>query len=140
MCGLLLGLPTAQAESIEFVYINVGETGHELTVWPGQVTLEAGELYRFVVSNPSEDIHVVAAPELAATVKTEELRIGELLRLDVPAPPLDMTTGITLQPNMTIEWTFTPLAEGVYKLGCDDPVHAAAGMHTMIDVISQDVL
>jgi len=165
LCGLLLGLPVVQADDywgflqaddysvhpndlgrraaeaqfIEYVYINVGAAGKEnrLTMWPREVTLEAGELYRFDISNPSKDIHVVAAHELAAMVNTTELRTGGLLRLDQSLPTLDMTTGITLQPNQTIEWTFTPLSEGVYKFGCDDPVHAAAGMHTMITVVPE---
>lgn len=139
VCGLLLGLPDAQAEFLDYVYINVGAAERELTMWPRKVTLQNGELYRFDVSNPSKEIHVVAAPELAGMVKTVGLRTGGLLGLDQSLPVLDMTTGITLQPNQTIEWTFTPLAEGVYKFGCDDPIHAAAGMHTMIEVISQDV-
>ena len=141
VCGLLLGLPAAQAEPLEYVYVNVGTVENELTIWPGQLTLEAGKLYRFDISNPSKNIrnpskniYVVAAPELAATVNTAELRIGGSLRLDQPLPALDMITRITLQPGQTIEWTFTPLRKGVYKFGCDDPVHAEAGMHTMIEV------
>jgi len=102
--------------------------------------LKVGETYQFVVSNPSKQEHVVAAPELAATVKTAELTTEGLPRLDLPVPALDMRTGITLQPGQLIEWTFIPLAEGSYKFGCDDPVHAAAGMHAMVEVISQDVL
>jgi len=163
VCGLLLGLPAAQAddswdlqvddyavqagplsladtsarEIFHFVYVGTWED--ELTIYPHELVLQVGKPYQLVVSNPSKQIHVVAAPELAATVKTAELElIGR--KLAVAAPALDMGTGITMQPGQTIAWMFTPLSEGVYKFGCDDPVHAAAGMHTMIKVTREEVL
>jgi len=120
-------------------FINLGTAADELTVYPHKLMLQVGETYQFVVSNPSKHIHVVAAPELAAQVKTAQLVItGEKLGVETPA--LDITTGITMQPGQMILWTFTPLVEGVYKFGCNDPVHAAAGMQAMIEVTTQDVL
>lgn len=140
VCGLLLGLTAAQArDNPIFQFINLGTAEDELTVHPHELMLKVGETYQLVVSNPSKQIHVVAAPGLEAAVNTSRLTIGGA-RLNVPAPALDMFTGITLQPGQIIEWTFTPLNEGVYKFGCDDPVHAAAGMHTMIEVVTQEVL
>jgi len=132
VCGLLLGLPAAQAEIPVYVFINVGTVGDELTVFPGELTLKEGTVYKFVVSNPSDTTHIVAAPELAATVKTTELTIGSP-RLDWPTPGI--SEGISLPAGQMIEWTFTPTKEGRYKFGCDDPVHAAAGMHAMINIV-----
>ena len=151
VCGLLLGLPAAQAEIPVYVFIDMGAPGNAMTMSPREVTLKAGEIYRFVVSNPGEMTHVVAAPELAATVQTKQLTIGsprlELYegRVDwgqaarTALPARKIIAGVTLQPGSQIEWTFTPLVEGVYKFGCDEPAHAAAGMFAMVDVISQDV-
>lgn len=151
VCSLLLGLPAAQAETPIHVVINAGTVGNELVVSPRELTLKVGEVYRFVVSNPSENIHVVAAPELAATVHTTQLvKIGlPRLGLDegrggpVPSPRVDwpnpgISEGISLQPGQMIEWTFTPVAKGKYKFACNDTVHAAAGMHATVEVISQD--
>jgi len=140
VCGLLLGLPAAQAGDLPIhEFINIGTAGNELAVHPHALQLNVGETYQFVVSNPSQQIHVVAAPELAATATTVDLMIlGQ--KLGVDAPSLDISTGITLQPGQMILWTFTPLGEGVYKFGCDDPVHSAAGMHTMVEVSTQEVL
>jgi len=136
VCGLLLGLPAAWAVSPIYLFVNMGTAENELTVHPQEITLDKGKLYQLVVSNPSETIHVVAAPELVTAVKTAELSIlGP--RLNVAAPTTDLSTGITLQPGQVIEWTFTPLGDGIYKFGCDDPAHAAAGMHTMIRVVSR---
>ena len=140
VCGLLLGLPAVQAGEMPIhQFINMGTAENEFSVYPHALMLKVGETYQFVVSNPSKEIHVVAAPELAATVKTTQLAItGE--KLGVAAPPLDLMTGITMQPGQIVLWTFTPLDEGVYKFGCDDPVHAAAGMQAMIEVMTQEVL
>lgn len=140
VCGLLLGLPAAQADEIPIrMFINLGDTQNELTIHPSALRLQVGETYQFVVSNPSREEHVVAAAELAASVKTVVLAV-QAPKLGVILPTLDMTTGITLQPGQIIEWTFTPLAEGIYKFGCDEPVHAAAGMHAMVEVVTQEVL
>ena len=76
VCGLLLGLPAARAEIPIYVFINAGSAGNEIAFFPRELRLKVGEVYRFVVSNPSENIHVVAAPELAATVQTTQLTIG----------------------------------------------------------------
>lgn len=140
VCALLLGFPAALAGDMPIRhFLNLGTAQDALTIYPRELTLQIGETYQFVVSNPSTKLHVVVAPELEANAKTAELRI-EGRGIDVAAPKLDMTTGITLQPGQMIEWTFTPLAEGAYKFGCDDPVHAAAGMHAMIKVTKQKVL
>ncbi len=137
LCGLLLGLPAAQADEDDFwpitdVYVQFGGEHDEMMVSPSQLTLQAGELYRIVLINPSELDHVVAAPELAAKGLTTELVQGFE---DVEYPAMNIAKGIELGPGQTIEWTFMPLEEGTFKLGCEDRVHAAAGMHAMIKVV-----
>ena len=129
-----MGLPATQAHdrSPIVVFISFGTLENELKVFPRELTLEAGELYQLVVSNPSENNHVVVAPEFAATALTKKL-LKSSPRIDYPAASL--TTGISVQPGHMMEWTFTPLKEGTYKFGCDEPVHAAAGMHATIKVV-----
>jgi uncharacterized cupredoxin-like copper-binding protein len=137
LCGLLLGLPAAQADDYwptTDVLIQFGTEGNELTVSPPALTLQFGELYRIVVINPSANKHVVAAPELAAMGLTTSLVKG-LAKVDNPAA--NITAGISVGPGQEIEWTFMPLEKGTYKLGCDSPVHAAAGMHTMLKVVHE---
>ncbi|MDH3314845.1 MAG: biphenyl 2,3-dioxygenase, partial [Gammaproteobacteria bacterium] len=57
--GVLLGLPATQAHdrSPIVVFISFGTLENELKVFPRELTLEAGELYQLVVSNPSENKH-----------------------------------------------------------------------------------
>jgi len=137
LCGLLLGLPAAQADEDDFwpitdVYVQFGGEHGQLMVSPSELTLQAGELYLIVLINPSELTHVVAAPELAGNGLTTELLQGFE---DVDYPAASITAGISLAPGQTIEWTFMPLEEGTFKLGCEDTLHAAAGMHAMIKVV-----
>lgn len=136
LCGLLLGLPAAQAEDyfpINDVYIQVGTEGNPMAIEPREVTLRVGEVYRFIVNNPSSVTHVVAATELRETVVTTEL-FKWTPTLDYPA--LVLAAGISLHPGEMMEWTFVALEEGKYKFGCDDPIHAAEGMHTIVNVVS----
>lgn len=132
--GLLLGLPAAQADEyfpMTDVFVHFGTGQNELTVNPPDLTLQVGELYRIIVINPSENTHVVAAPELAMTGNTIDLLKGTP-RVDFL--PGKIAAGISLQPGQMMEWTFMALEAGTYKLGCDDPVHALSGMHTTIKV------
>lgn len=138
VCGLFLGVPAALGGDIPiYHFINFGNTGDELTVHPHVLTLRVGETYQFVVSNPSKQRHVVAARDLMAAVKTTQLTRG---MPPVAWPYPGMSEGIPLRPGQIVEWTFTPLAEGIYKFGCDKPGHAAAGMHVTIQVTKQKVL
>jgi len=137
LCGLLLGLPAAQAHEDDFwpitdLYVQFGGEHGQLMVSPSELTLQAGELYRIILINPSGLVHVVAAPELAANGLTTGILQGFE---DVNYPAASITAGISLAPGQTIEWTFMPLEEGTFKLGCEDRVHAAAGLHAMIKVV-----
>jgi len=138
MCVLLLGLPPARAdEGVTDVFIQLGTAENELIIHPREVTLQVDTLYRFVVSNPSQSTHIVAAPELRLNAWT----IGMMYWIsELDDPPLVFPEKISLHPGEMMVWIFVPLVEGTYKFGCDDPVHAAAEMHTMIKVISQETL
>jgi len=134
VCAFLLGLPAARGDDywpVRYVFIHFGTGASELTVSPIMMTLQLGELYRIFIMNPSENSHVVTASELAATGLTMSL-LKETPRVDYPSE--EITTGIPLLPGQVITWTFMPLEEGVYKLGCANPLHASAGMYAMIIV------
>ena len=165
LCGLLLGLPVAQADdsldslalqvddySIQpavlspplevanfapetDVFIYFGTADNEMTVSPAEVTLQVGQPYRIVVINPSEDSHIVAASEeLAATMRTTSVLKGTPM---VRYPSNLISSGILVGPGEMMEWSFTPLQDGKGKLGCSTPLHADAGMHTMITVVPE---
>jgi len=136
VCGLLLGLPLAQAENYlapTDVFIQFGTTDNAMKVSPAELALVVGQPYRIVLINSSEDSHIVAASEeLAATMRTSSLLKGTP-RIDYPTGVI--TNGIELGPGEMLEWSFTPLQEGDAKIGCATPLHAELGMHTMIKVV-----
>ena len=133
-CGLLLGLPAAQAtdESV-YVFSSVGSGDNDRTINPRELTLQVGQSYQFVVSNPSTEKHVIAAPELAQSADTREI-VAWAPRADYTTA--SMTAGIPLQPGQMVEWTFTPLKEGSYKFGCHEEPHASAGMQSTVKVVA----
>lgn len=137
--GMLLGSPVTRAVDTwslakwdqTDVLIELGTNQNDLMVYPGKLTLQTGKLYRFVVTNPSDMSHVVAAPEFGAMVLTSSLH---------KFPPsfdlatADMAKGVLVRPGEMMEWYFMPINEGTYKFGCAKPTHASAGMHAMIEV------
>ena len=139
--GMLLGSPVTRAADTwpvptewdrTNVFIQFGEYQNDLMVYPGKLTLQKGELYRFVIVNPSNMTHVVAAPELSHKALTSAL-------MKTP-PSADLTTaslaqGVVVRPGEMMEWYFMPVKEGTYKFGCAQSAHAKAGMHAMIEVL-----
>lgn len=137
VCGMLLGLPAAQADQnwpMTDVFIHFGTADNELYVSPNQLTLKVGEIYRVVVINPSEERHIISAPEFAETVLTTDLLKGTP-RVDYPVASI--RKGIMVGPGELIEWTFMPIAEGQYKFGCTIPFHAEADMYVAIDAVDE---
>jgi len=140
VCGMLLGLPGAQAADTQPVpmrwdvndmFVNLGTENGRLLVRPREFNLQAGELYRLVIVNLSDINHSPAAPEFAATVLTSSL---------TKSPPssdlasMSLVRGMMIRPGERMEWRLMPVKEGIYKLGCTDAVHAAAGMQATINV------
>jgi len=136
----VLSVPFAHASEIspEPIFINSGTVNNDLLFHPPELTLKEGVLYKFVISNPSNHKHVVAAPELAASSRTTELvKLSKITKVNYSSASSSLANGIPLQPGEMLEWTFTPNKEGAYKFGCNTQPHAAAGMHSMVTVRSE---
>ncbi len=143
VCGMLLGLPGAQAADTwpvatnwdaKDVSVRLTMARGDLVVQPGEFNLKAGELYRFVIVNNTGVNHSLSAPEFAE--KGRVLTAG----LMKSPPSSDLTTmsivsGMMMRPGETVEWYMMPVKEGTYKFGCSNDVHAAAGMEAMIPVL-----
>ncbi len=141
VCGMLLGSPVTRAADtwpvqMEWdrtnMFIQFGEYQNDLMVYPGKLTLQEGELYRFVVINPSDMTHIVAAPEFGERTLTSAL-------MKTPASAdltkASLAEGIVVRPGEMMEWYFMPVKEGTYKFGCAQPAHADAGMHAIVEVL-----
>ncbi len=141
VCGMLLGLPGAQAADTRTVAKNwdtedvsvllTTERGN-LVVQPGEFNLKAGELYRLVIANKSSVNHSLSAPEFAGKVLTAGI-MKSPLSSDLAS--MSMVNGMMMRPGETVEWYLMPIKEGNFKFGCNNAVHAAAGMEATIHVL-----
>lgn len=137
LCGILLGLPAAQAEekfsSNKNLYVEL-DTSEEgvFRAHPKGLTLKVGEYYRLELMNFSQDQrHVVMAPEFGDAIVTTEMRtIPQLVKM----PSASLGRGIDLPPGARVEIYFQARKEGRYKLFCEDRAHTVAGMEVAIDV------
>lgn len=137
VCGLLFGLPAAQADEywpMTDVFIHFGTADNKLRVTPDKLLVQVGEIYRVVVINPSDEPHIVAAPEFAGKVLTTDLLSGTPT---VDHPTQSIYKGIMVQPGQMLEWTFMPIETGQYKFGCTIPFHAEADMYVMIESVDE---
>ena len=137
LCGMLLGLPAAQAEekfvSTKTLYVEL-DTSEEGVVraHPRDLTVETGKYYRLELMNFSQDqLHVVMAPGFGDAIFTKRIRTYPQ-RVEIPGASLGR--GIALPPGARVEMYFQPHKEGRYKLFCDDRAHTVAGMEVTIDV------
>ena len=136
LCGMLLGLPAAQAQdrsSTKSVRIEIGLVEHNFSTFPEHLTLKAGEPYRLELVNWSQGIrHIVLAPELAGAVRTTAIRkLPD--REEMRGAGFD--SGISLAPGGgRVEVYFVPIKEGRYKLFCQDRHHTEAGMDVTVDI------
>ncbi len=141
VCGMLLGLPGAQAADtwpvpmnwdVKDVSIRLATGRGDFVIQPGEFNLKAGELYRLVVVNDSGVSHSLSAPEFAGKVLTTGL-VKSPAGSDLTT--MDIVSGVMMRPGERMEWYVMPVTEGTYKFGCGDAVHAASGMEAMIRVL-----
>jgi uncharacterized cupredoxin-like copper-binding protein len=141
VCGMLLGLPGAQAADTwpvttnwdtKDVSIRLATGRGSLVFQPGEFNLKAGELYRFVIVNDTGVNHSLSAPKFAGKVLTSGL-MKSPASSDLTS--MNIASGIVMRPGETMEWHLMPVTEGIYKFGCGNTVHAAAGMEATIHVL-----
>ena len=141
VCGMLLGLPGAQAADTwpattnwdtEDVSIRLATGRGNLVFQPGEFNLKAGELYRFVIVNDTGVNHSLSAPKFAGKVLTSGL-MKSPASSDLTS--MNIASGIVMRPGERMEWYLMPVTEGIYKFGCGNAVHAAAGMEATIHVL-----
>ena len=137
LCGMLLGLPAAQAEEKFFftknLYVELDTTEEgAFRALPGELTLKAGEHYRLELVNFSEGLrHVLLGPEFEEAIVVAGIRKYPQ-RVEIPTTTFGR--GIDLPPGARVEIYFQPYKEGRYKLFCEDRAHTVAGMEVAIDV------
>lgn len=136
LCGMLLGLPAAQAQeqpSVTRLRVEIGLVEHDFSAFPERLTLKAGEPYRLELVNWSQGIrHIWMSPEFGRAVLTTAIRRlpqHEEMRGASFGGGIDLPTG-----GGRVEVYFVPYKEGRYKLFYQDRVHTNAGMEVEVDV------
>lgn len=135
LCGMLLGFPAAQADEYfpsTSLYVELGTTEGGMAAFPGDMKLQVGELYRLVLTNPSQDQHVVLAPEFGHTMLTAGIS-NHPQRVDLRNASI--AGGIGVRPGEMIQLYFVPFKEGRYKLFCEERAHTEGGMEVTMDVV-----
>ena len=137
LCGMLLGMPVAQAgdkfvsTTNLYIELDTSEDG-AFRAHPNELTLKVGEQYRLEFMNFSQDQqHVMMAPEFEGAIHTAGIRT---LPQRVKLPGASIGRGIDLPPGARVEIYFQPNKEGRYKLFCDDRAHTVGGMEVAINV------
>ncbi len=131
--------PTILASiATEEVTIILGTADDRLVATPKTLALEEGKYYRLVIKNPSRTTHFFWAPEFSAnatwtdTASVDKGRVA-LKQTDNPGKKY-VAWEFEVSPGGTAVWEFVPEKAGLYKWGCSNRVHEAAGMHGEIAV------
>jgi uncharacterized cupredoxin-like copper-binding protein len=119
--------PTPAATSFGPMTIDV-KLSDDLRMEPTSITVKAGQLVHFVVTNTGATNHEFFLGDTAAQMKHGEDMMG------APGMMHDEPSGIGLEPGMmkTLDFTFT--TAGTYEAGCHVNDHYGAGMKMAITV------
>lgn len=103
------------------VQVDLGNRANELKFVPNHLDFIAGQRYKLVLHNPSEQKHYFTAKDFADAIWSQKVEAG---KVEVKGAIHELE----LKPGATAEWVFIPLKGGTYELHCSVPGHTEAGM------------
>ncbi len=103
------------------VSVELGKTDGSLRFNPDSLSFETGQLYKLVLTNPSNQKHYFTAKDFADALWTRNVKAGGV---EIKGAIHELE----LKPGAKAEWSFVPLRAGTYSLRCTIPGHAEAGM------------
>lgn len=113
----------------ETVTIHLGTAAGELKFQPDHLEFVAGQRYKLVLDNPSNQKHYFTAKDFTDTIWTQKV---EAANVEVKGAIHELE----LKPTAQAEWVFIPQKVGTYELHCSVPGHAEAGMVGQITVVT----
>ncbi len=140
VAGLLMGLGVwcfswdaaialaPSQQPIGTVAVHLGTAAGELKFQPDQLVFTAGQRYKLVMDNPSDQKHYFTAKDFADVIWSQKV---EAAGVEVKGAIHE----IELKPGAIAEWIFVPQKPGTYELHCSIPGHAEAGMMGTITVL-----
>jgi uncharacterized cupredoxin-like copper-binding protein len=110
------------------IEVQLGSKSNQMVFFPGRITLNKGERYLLVLTNPSPVTHEFASETFHNHIETERLKVLDR-KGELAAYVVGSIVEVELLPGYTIEWEFvTKSAAPKVDLFCDIPGHKDAGM------------
>jgi uncharacterized cupredoxin-like copper-binding protein len=127
-----VGLSTNEKEyEIDLAHtieVQLGSKTNQMVFFPGRITLNKGERYLLVLTNPSPVTHEFASETFMNHIETERVKVLDK-QGDLAAYVAGSITEVELLPGNRIEWEFVTTSAGSnIDLFCDIPGHKDAGM------------
>jgi uncharacterized cupredoxin-like copper-binding protein len=115
----------------ETVAVHLGTAIGELKFQPSQLVFTAGQRYKLLLDNPSDQKHYFTAKDFADVIWSQK----------VDAAGVEVKGAIhelELKPAAVADWVFVPQKPGTYELHCSIAGHAEAGMVGTITILEPD--
>jgi uncharacterized cupredoxin-like copper-binding protein len=110
------------------VNVHLGTAAGELKFEPNQLVFTAGQRYKLVLDNPSDQKHYFTAKDFADAIWSQKVDVAGV---EVKGAIHELE----LKPGATADWVFVPQKPGTYELHCSIAGHAEAGMVGTITVL-----
>ncbi|WP_099237518.1 plastocyanin/azurin family copper-binding protein [Synechococcus sp. BDU 130192] len=124
-----IALPVPAQQPLQEMQIHLGTASGALRFVPDQLEFVAGQRYKLLLDNPSNQKHYFTAKDFADTSWTQKVEAG---KVEVKGAIHELE----LKPGAIAEWILIPQKTGKFELHCSVPGHAAAGMVGIIQVIA----
>lgn len=111
------------------VRVHLGNTANALVFEPDHLSFEAGQRYKLILDNPSDQKHYFTAKDFADNLWTQKVEAGNVEFKGV-------VHELELKPGAVAEWVFVPQKPGTYELHCSIAGHAEAGMRGILIIDS----
>lgn len=125
--GSALALPAPSQQPAQTVTIHLGTSAGALRFEPDQLEFVAGQRYKLVLDNPSDQKHYFTAKNFADSIWSQKVDAGSV---EIKGAIHELE----LKPGAVADWVFVPQKPGIYELHCSIKGHAEAGMVGRIEI------
>ncbi|BAW96555.1 blue-copper-protein-like protein [[Synechococcus] sp. NIES-970] len=124
-----IALPVPAQQPLQEIQVHLGNAKGELKFEPDHLEFTAGQRYKLLLDNPSNQKHYFTAKDFADTIWSQKVEAG---KVEIKGAIHELE----LKPGAIAEWVFIPQKTGEFELHCSVPGHAAAGMVGTINVLA----
>lgn len=122
-----IAVPVPSQQPLQEVSIHLGTKSGELKFEPDHLEFVAGDRYKLILDNPSNQKHYFTAKDFADTIWTQKVDAGNV---EIKGAIHELE----LKPKAIADWVFIPQKTGTFELHCSVAGHAEAGMIGTITV------